>query len=369
MIRFVRLALLVTTIVCLAQLPSFSQASGTISQKDLRGEWKIFKNDAYQPHDGSSTSAIYFEINTDQFYKDKLVVESRRPFSLFLDRQLIAQRTRIAWSLDSLSKITGKSVLSFAVHQSPISPDLTTVLQSSASVASEDDSLLQRPSYSFRDFAITGILVLLVLMIAIVQMNPKLASDYFSVTKIFSLRDSDEGQVYSRITSSTNILFYVLCSLILGFYLVVIFHFVPQRFPLASAFYSDEFLGALYQWLQLSAIILGVFFLKIALIYALTFLFGTPEVVGFHFFNWVRVLLVTFGLLTGILAFYFIVHGQRATFFSFLFFLIPWISGGFIVLILMKLSVRARQSLFHIFSYICATELIPFLITLKVLFN
>lgn len=368
MIRFARLGLLVTAVVCLAQFPSFSQASDPVSKKELKGEWKTFNGEGYVPYDGSSSSAIYFEINTDQFFKDKLVVESRRPFSVFLDQQLIAQQTRVSWSLDSLSKATGKSILSFAIHQSPISPDLTTSLQSTTGGA-EDNSLMPRPSFSFRDFAITGILALLVLMILIIRLNPKLASDYFSVTKIFSLRDSDEGQVYSRITSSTNMLFYVFCSLILGFYLVIIFHFVPQRFPLASVFYSDEFWGALYQWLQLSAIILGVFFLKIALIYALTFLFGTPEVVGFHFFNWVRVLLVTFSLLTGILALYFIVHGQRATFFSFLFFLIPWISGGFIVLILMKLSVRARQSLFHIFSYICATELIPFLITLKVLFN
>jgi hypothetical protein len=369
MIRFSRLALLVTTVVCIGQFHAFSKPGNSLSGKDLRQEWKIFRNEVYVPYDGEATSVIYFEVNTDQYYRDKLIIEDNRPFTVFVDQQLIAHTTKVSWSLDSLSKAWGKSVLSFAIHQGSLSPELTTIIRPRTDQALSDQEPLERPSFSFRDFAIAGALALLVLLIVITQLNPKLASDYFSVTKIFSLRDSDEGQVYSRITSSTNILFYVFCSLILAYYLVIIFHFVPHRFSLAAVFYSDEFLGALYHWIELSAIILGVFLLKIVLIYALTFLFGTSDLVGFHFFNWVRVLLVTFGILTAILSIYFIVHGQRVSFFSFLFFVVPWISGGFIVLMFMKLSVRARQSLFHIFSYICATELIPFLITLKVLFN
>jgi len=363
---FVRSAALGVTMVCVA-LTCLGQEKG-FTKLDLKSTWKVFQNDSYLPYDGSPVGAIYFEINTDHFYRDKLVVESKRPFTLFIDRQLVAESNRISWPLDSLAKAYGKSVLSLAIHQPSISAEMITIIQSDQPPTKGEESF-GRMSFSFRDFAISGILILFVMLIVLIRLNPKLASDYFSVTKIFSLRDSDEGQVYTRTTSSTNMLFYVFGSLILGYYLVVIFHFVQHRFPLAPSFYSEDFFGALYQWIRLSAIILGVFFIKIVLIYALTFLFGAPEVMGLHFFNWVRVILVTFGLLTVILSVYFIVHGQRPTFFSFLFFMIPWISGGFIVLMLMKLSVRARQSLFHIFSYICATELIPFLITLKVLFN
>jgi hypothetical protein len=49
--------------------------------------------------------------------------------------------------------------------------------------------------------------------------------------------------------------------------------------------------------------------------------------------------------------------------------IISWILIGWMFLIILKLSKRMNHSKFHLFSYICATELIPLLITIKVLYN
>jgi hypothetical protein len=86
---------------------------------------------------------------------------------------------------------------------------------------------------SFRDFAIIGVLILMIVLIVITQLNPKLASDYFSVTKIFSVREGEETQTYSRITSSINILFYAYSSLMLAYYLMIIFHFLSPHYTIA----------------------------------------------------------------------------------------------------------------------------------------
>ena len=66
---------------------------------------------------------------------------------------------------------------------------------------------------------------------------------------------------------------------------------------------------------------------------------------------------------------YFTVRGDSEDFFEvFLSFVImasiAWIGVAFF-----KLSGRSEHSLFHLFSYICATEIIPLLITVKVLFQ
>jgi len=211
-------------------------------------------------------------------------------------------------------------------------------------------------------------LILMIVLIVITQLNPKLASDYFSVTKIFSVREGEETQTYSRITSSINILFYVYSSLMLGYYLMIIFHFLPSQYRAAMVFQSATFWEAVIHWVELSLIVLGLFFLKIVLIYGLSFVFGMGQIGGFHFFNWVRLLLGVFGVLSIVVFLYFITHGQRKGFYFFFLGTMAWVLASWIVLIVLKLWRQMDRSLFHLFSYICATELIPFLITLKVLY-
>jgi len=115
-------------------------------------------------------------------------------------------------------------------------------------------------------------------------------------------------------------------------------------------------------------VVLGVCFIKIALVYGLSFVFGMPEIGGIHFFNWVRLLLGVFGILTVVLFLYFISHGQQQLFYIIILRMISWVLAGWMVLIIFKLYRQAGHSMFHLFSYICATELIPFLITIKVLY-
>jgi hypothetical protein len=222
---------------------------------------------------------------------------------------------------------------------------------------------------SFRDFVIVGMLILVSVLIVVVQLNPKLASDYFSIIKMFFMREGEESQIYSRITSSINILFYVYCSLMIGYYLMIIFRFIPSHYVVALGFQSDSFGGAMFLWIKLSAIVLLIVFFKVVLVFFLSRMFGLTEIAGIHIFNWIRLLLVVFGTLTMVLFFYFILHGQNENFHIVLLKVISWLLVGWMFLIILKLSKRLSHSMFHLFSYICATELIPLLITIKVLYN
>jgi hypothetical protein len=206
-------------------------------------------------------------------------------------------------------------------------------------------------------------------LLFITHFNPKLASDYFSIIRIFSLREGDDAQSNARLTSSTNIQFYIGCSLLLGLYLMIIFHHLPDAYALPLYFGGHSFGAVVWQWIRLSTIILGVFFLKILFIFSLTRLFGLRGLARIHFFNWVKLLLIVFGASSLILFIYFISRGQSPGFFVVFLSLIVGTLMVWIGVAFLKLNGKSEHSMFHLFSYICATEIIPLLITIKVLFQ
>jgi hypothetical protein len=259
-------------------------------------------------------------------------------------------------------------MLQLAIHQQHINTEgLFTAVVARQTNPSFGETLIPNRS-AFRDFAIIGIMVLLVMIITIIKLNPKLASDYFSISKIFSMREAEDGPSKSRITNSINILFYAYSSLMLGYFLMIVYHFLPHEYPTALYFQPTTFGDAILEWGELSLIVLALFFAKIVMVYGLSYIFGMKEVGSVHFFNWVRLLVGVFGVLTVIVFFYFIMRGARAGFYDFLLHAIAWVFVGWMVLIILKLQRQLQHSMFHLFSYICATELIPFLITVKVLY-
>jgi hypothetical protein len=341
--------------------------------KDLAAEWQVFEGERYVPFQkhGGKVKTVYFWLEPSNFEGNILRVESNEPYTIFVNGQLFGNSSmRLDLRIDSLRQIFPNPVLLVGIYQEKIrAGGLKTHILSPASKSAELTQDLPMRFSSFRDFVIVGMLILVSVLIVVVQLNPKLASDYFSVMKMFFVREGEDSQIYSRITSSINILFYVYCSLMIGYYLMIIFRFIPSQYVVALSFQADTFGGAMLLWIKLSAIILAVIFFKVVLIFCLSIMFGFTEVAGIHIFNWIRLLLVVFGSLTVVLFLYFISHGQSENFHVILLKIVSWLLFGWMFLVVLKLSKRMSHSMFHLFSYICATELIPLLITIKVLYN
>lgn len=339
--------------------------------KDLQGEWQIYEGERYIPFKGgANVSTVYFSIEPSKFGGHLLRINSNEPYTIFINGQLITSKDKKAdLPMDSIRQFFHTPVLLVGVHQKKIREGgLQTLIVSKSPVKRSSEELPMRFS-QFRDFVIVGMLILASVLIVVVQLNPKLAADYFSIMKMFFLREGEDSQIYSRITSSINFLFYVYCSLMIGYYLMIIFRFIPSHYVVALAFQSDSFGETMLLWIELSAIVLLIIFFKVLLVYCLSIIFGLNEIAGIHIFNWIRLLLVVFGTLTMILFLYFILHGQNENFHIILLKIISWLLVGWMFLIILKLSRRVSHSMFHLFSYICATELIPLLITIKVLYN
>jgi hypothetical protein len=363
-----RIPLLV--VILILSIQASSVARPLYPKKDLGQEWLVFNDGEYHPFSSDDNpTTVYIKLDGKKYWGDFIKLNSTRSFDLLINGKIVGSGAHFLLPLDSLSKVYGSSNLLLALHQAEIdSESLETAVLTTVPPTLEQ-SLVKRSTDSFRDFGIFAAFILMGMLILIVRQNPKLAGDYLSVPRMFSLREGEDTQLYSRIANSTNILFYVYCSLLISYYLLIVFRFVTEVYPIASHFDGHSFGGVFLQWLKLSLIILSLLFAKIILVFTLSFLFGVREVQGIHFFNWIRMLVVFFGLLSLVLFVYFVWHGQSPDIHGLFLRLLGWIGAGWMILIFFKLSGRVNASMFHLFSYICATELIPFLIMIKVLYN
>jgi hypothetical protein len=366
MLRFILLLLsyfFITTV--------FAQKKFEI-KNDLRSEWKIYQDGHYAAATAlpANTKTVYLSIDADKYAKDLLQIQSEEVIYVFINGKLINESSGIVtFRIDSLAGTMFTNRLSLAIHCNRATERGLKTYVVSATGGSAATSEISKPASSFRDFVITAGLILMVLFVVIIRMHPKLAADYFSVNKIFSLREGDEGLSSTRITGSSNILFYVFCSLMIGFFLMIVIRHLPDRFLLPLKFEATTFIGIFWQWVKISSLILILLFAKIFITFSLSILFGMKGIAGSHFQNWIRLMLMVGGMLSVAVFVYYISRGQSVSLYvMFLTSLIVTLAGWIIIAIL-KLNPRIEHSMFHLFSYICATEIIPLLITIKVLFQ
>lgn len=345
-----------------------------LPSQELQGRWMVYEGDQFRPFsekDNGNVSTIYVLLDEHEYNGKKIIIESPFQFAVFINGQLTMMRRKDAQlDVDSVRASFRSGFLTIGIYQEKIHQKSLLVYpnDTDGQTASKNNDPELKPTGYFRDFVLVSSLILLGLLVMIARLNPKLTADYFSVNRIFSLRESDDSQLNSRITSSSNILFYSYCSLIISFYLMIIFHFVAGSFQSAWAFQAESFGEAFLQWLKLSVTLLMIFFIKIILIYLFTRLFALNDIFGLHVFNWIRLMLIFFGVLSVFLIVYHIVRGQSEEIYANFMWALVWVLGLWVLIVFPKVMHRTGYSLFHIFSYICATEIIPLLISIKIIY-
>jgi hypothetical protein len=366
MIKYLLVLLLLSVISCLSAQPKVS------SEKNLRSNWIKYEDGKFEylGQENSLINTLYLKIETNQFSGGLLSIQSARPFFIFFNGQVAGEyEGKKLFNLDSLTRIHYTPSFIVAIHQKDINPrDLKTAIIVPVREASTLVSPLKPVTY-FRDFVILSGLIVILLFLLIIRLNPKLTSDYFSVIRIFSLREGEDAQSNARLASSSNLQFYIICSLLLGFYMMIVIHHLPDEYILPLYFKGSTFWTTVWQWIRISTVILSIFFIKILLVFSLTRLFGLKGLARIHFFNWVRLLFIVFGGSSIILFVYYILRGQSPVFFISFLTLVVGTLTVWVFIAFLKLNGKTEHSMFHLFSYICATEIIPLLITIKVLFQ
>ncbi len=359
--------------VLLGSFFSMGASTAPTLKIDLRNEWLMYSDGAYQPiatGSGFGEKVVYIEIDLLKNPNSFLQVTSSNSFSIFVNGALSMHESKEAYlSLDSIRDEMGRPSILVAIFQGEgaYEQSLKTFLVKQHQEVGSDPIIERAPTY-FRDFVVIGVIVILLFLILIVGQNPKLAGDYFSIRKLVGVPGSQDSLGDSRTTSSSNILFQSFCSVLGGFLLTILFTSLKDRYAIATIFIHNTFLESILIWMVLSAIILACFFTKQLIIYLFAYLFGIKELAVAHYFNLVRLLFWVLGLSAAGISIYLIMHGDKVVVFEKIYFLLGWILGFWVVLIFFKLSRRVGFSMFHLFSYLCATEIIPLIITIKVLY-
>jgi hypothetical protein len=341
----------------------------TPDTENLIAKWQTYELGAYKPYDKDATvDAIYIPLRGSAYSGKDLLINSCFTYFVFLNGKILGEhKGQIAYDIDSLTRVTKSSDLLISIFQKDVSQQTLSARLTSRSIDMIDN--IVKPTSFFKDFVILAGLIIIILFVLAIRVNPKLSSDYLSLQKIISLRDADDSQSNARLMNSSNVQFYIMTSMLLALFFIMIFKFVPAEYSLSTSFASESFWKTLVLWLLITFVIVGVFLIKIIIIFSLTRLFGLRGLARIHYFNWVRLLLIVFGAASVIMFIYFISRGLSPGFFEVLLYLVIGVLVAWTLIVFLKLNNKSEHSMFHLFSYICATEIIPLLITIKVLFQ
>ncbi|MBS1491637.1 MAG: DUF4271 domain-containing protein [Bacteroidetes bacterium] len=329
--------------------------------KDLTPDWKIVQDGKLIPAIGQPGREIHFTVTLLETEGQSLLIQSNKPVYLFLNSKLITQTTHVALSCDSLRQAGMNTLFVSLFHPKKILT-LSTALVSKEREGNGHNLL--RPSSAFSDFLIFSTLCLLIFFTALLKTNPQLTWDYLNVTKLFYFMGQDESPNLLRITSSVNLLIYFFCSLLASQALITTAHHSSLLEQL-KYLGTDAFLPYLKVWLSLSLLILSLLFLKLFIDIMVARIFSCRDMAGLQFFNSVRILLVSllsFAVM-GLLGF---ALGIKVNYAGLLYFGCLLLLAGAIIIFL-KLLRRAPFSTFHLFFYLCTTEIFPLMILIKVL--
>ena len=337
--------------------------------KDLREEWLIVDHQGYRRFEMDPAKKIFFLLDASQFKGNFLCIEDDLPFAIFINQKLVIEKEGglAKFDLDSLASLYSMQ-LSVNVFQGGGITSLSSYISGPAlRITASEQEIFPRKGNFFLDFSLMGALMLSVFLVFLLRNYPRLTLDYLNVSKMFLAQERDENLLAGRVTSRVNLLFYFFCSLFCALTLLVVFHLSKNQIPLGGRFPVRSTGEGFFQWMKLSVIIACFMALKLTVVIVFALLFNLRDKVSIQYHNFIRALFLAAGLLALIGTVNFLLHGQYGGLDS------RWLKLGAGVMVLsagmmyLKLLVLTRWHFFHLFSYLCTSEIIPLVILLKIL--
>lgn len=330
--------------------------------KDIKDSWLVSSGDCIVAYQGDPAQAIHIFI-TDEFKGATILIKTPGEFALFVNGQLqVRPQLHFNLNVDSLLSITGDLPLLSVYHSQDVKSIATELVRQGNS--EHFNSI--RASTHFNDFIILSSLLLFGFFVILFRFNTKLTIDYLNLIKVLSIQEREDGIFTGRIGSSVNILFFVFISSLWGLLLLIVFNCGPLAIQKISIHSTA---GAIGWWLLVTASVLVILFLKLVLLWIMSGIFGLEGMVRFQFFNFIRSLYISAALVVIAMVVYFILELEKPDFF---YYLLAAACGFMIfsaIIFYLKLMNRTSSTVFHLFSYICGSEIISMMILTKVLLN
>ncbi len=229
-----------------------------------------------------------------------------------------------------------------------------------------EDLIRKRDANVMQDFFFTAVLSILILFSLFRTLFPSVFSIFWGLDRILSFEDLWESVGISKIYSA-ELLFY-LFTINSGISLFIVIGMYETGLEVFGEKLGQSLNFLLLLWLSSSAILTALFFLKFLWLGANTFVFDLKRIALPHFFYLLKV--TGLGLLV-VLTVLVIINSNGIIFPEGYFTYVSYVFFGFyafgIISLLFWLSNKVGLKNYHLFSYLCTSELIPFLVIFKLI--
>ncbi len=361
-------------IVCLASTSAvFSQPYQTHNQLD--DGWYYFDdNQRHQSFDSSKQQQQIY-LTLDQSFPKGAILQMAAVAntSVFIEGQVIDFITSnqiLSYPLDSLfasSSSSGGQLTIMLFNSDNVAISGTEVIIPTTNLKNEYTAPIIRRNTDYLNTLLILILLTLVMFIYIKLSHADIWRGYMKWSRILSFKDQGDA-IYNIRPFEKGMLTIVLGYATLGgtaifglFYLSEFLTYSSQHFQ------SDHVLLIISKWLGLVLLLFVLGYSKYFLIKSFTRLFDFKGASRIHFYNHIKIsiMIVVILLLTQVV----LIFGFHSTS---LHGWIPQVTIGLLVvkslLVSLKLIKISTYRIFHLFSYLCATEIIPAIIFVKITF-
>ncbi|MCA6078325.1 DUF4271 domain-containing protein [Fulvivirga sedimenti] len=362
-------------IFLLAVMPARAQTD-TMKIKDLSAEWRMRSSrDGIIPLiniESFSGNSLFIPIPLSEYRGNLLRLYSAEEVSIFQGDKLLMLFQGEKWmDVDSLREVYGDSVI-YTLYNRRLNPySISTEIyritdvQTSRMIRSDQVIIDAKEKSDIRNVLIFTILLILAFATVLYYYYPRMVRDFFRLTRAVSLRELDENLMKTRPLSLVNLFFYLLESMLAAWVLFVLVQYSDFYYRF-NFMHFEGFGRGLFIWARLALVIFGLLMLKYLLVRSFKALFHISGFLNSHFYNYIRIGLLFYTVLALFLfAAIFTMHIVDPSFYRGLMITVLILFGLRAVLIYFKLMNESSHTILHLFSYLCATELIPLVIVLS----
>ena len=225
-----------------------------------------------------------------------------------------------------------------------------------------------RPSRSFNDFFVLVLVVLMAGLALLRNLFPRVFQSYYSLGEVLTTRTSFNTAFSYKLSGPGQLFFIVLYSGLFGFLLMVLLNAAGYWPELGWLGPEPQFGSYLWGWLRLTGVVLLLQLVKYFILQITAGVFNFQEFAAVHYFDFLRVSQMFFSLLLAAVAIVFLsLPAQVPTGAEVLLKVLLVFALLRVGLIFFKLLQLAEFRKTYLFSYLCATEILPLLVGLKLL--
>ena len=345
-------------------------------RKDYSDHWIVYDqpNESYVPVIGEINKhrTIHFFLDLIAEAGKKFEICSNGEISILIDGNIIDNDNLngcLVWEIDSLYQNYRKDSIQLSIYKVDKWVDLkSSILHPALGFVPKVNPIKVRLAQAQSNFIVFALIIIGIALLLIRESNHRFFEEFSSVVKIFKLKVRSSQLYVLKPYSREVFLMIILQSLGVSFFVISIGPFFPQVegfiINIASTFW-----GLVGQWILMAFIFTVVLYLQFIVLFVTNLFFSNSRILHIQFYDNLRIIhFYLTALFIFVILFYVISSSIFLCLISELLVLAIGMFALKSVVIYLKMLNESSHRNLHIFSYFCATEILPVALVVKIIF-